>query len=675
MTTKTLRPILLSALLVLCTAAIQAQHGAPDGDWPHYGGDRGSTKFTALDQIDEGNVAGLQLAWSWKSIDAELPKAAMGGHFKATPLEIGGRLYLTTPLQQAVALDAANGELLWRYDPKVYDVGRPTNTGFQHRGLEWWKSEIPAADGGEAPRTIERLFFATGARQLISLDPATGLPDPAFGDAGIVDTTQGLGEINPRMVAHNAPPIVCGDTVVLGSIIFDGPTHKTMPPGHVRGFDPRTGALKWVFHTIPQGSEFGVDTWEDDSWRYTGNTNVWTMMSCDEERGIVYLPTSTPTNDWYGGHRKGDNLFAESLVALDAASGERLWHFQAVHHGVWDYDFPCAPNLVDIPQPDGSVIPAVAQVSKQGFTYVFDRRDGTPIWPIEERPVPQSTVPGEKTSPTQPFPTKPPPFERQGITEDDIVDFTPELRDRALEILRQYQWGPIFTPPIVVGEGGKQGTIQVPSAAGGANWGGAAVDPRSARLFVPSMSLVMINALDKPDAARSDFDYIRVGDWLPRGLDGIPFLKPPYGRITAIDLVEGEHDWMVAHGAGPKDHPLLAHLDLPDLGANAHGVLSNGGLVLTDGLLFIIQGEWDPDSMLRVGEGGFLRAYRTSDGAKLWEKKLDKTPHGTPMSYLHGGVQYVVVAVGRGPEAELLAFSAPFRTRRATSGGAGGSQP
>jgi quinoprotein glucose dehydrogenase len=636
---------------LLAALPVAAQHGAPDGQWPHYGGDRGSTKFTALDQIKAANVEQLELAWSWNSVDADLPKATMAGHFKATPLMVDGRLYLTTPLQQAVALDAGDGKLIWRYDPKVYDVGRPTNTGFQHRGLEYWRSDTP--------EPLERLFFANGARQLISLDPQTGKPDAKFGDGGIVDTSQGLGrEINPRMIAHNAPPIVCGDTVVLGSIIFDGPTRKAMPPGHVRGYDPRTGALRWVFHTIPQAGEPGVETWEEESWRYSGNTNVWTMMSCDEERGIVYLPTSTPTNDWYGGHRKGDNLYAESLVALDARSGEKIWHFQAVHHGVWDYDFPCAPNLVDIRRGD-EVVPAVAQVSKQGFTYVFDRRDGTPIWPIEEREVPQSTVPGEQTSPTQPFPTKPPAFERQGITEDDIVDFTPELRAKALEILREYKWGPIFTPPVALVEGGKKGTLQVPSAAGGANWGGAAIDPRSATLFVPSMSLVMVNALDKPDAARSDFQYIRVGDWLPRGLDGIPFLKPPYGRITAIDLKAGEHTWMVAHGAGPKDHPLLAHLDLPDLGANAHGVMSNGGLVLTPELLFIIQGEWDPESMLRVGQGGYLRAFRTSDGAKVWERKLEKTPHGTPMSYLHEGRQYVAVAVGMGKDAELLAFGLP----------------
>ena len=567
---------------------------------------------------------------------------------------VGGKLYFTTGLQLGYALDAQTGEQLWSFDPEVYEVGRPANTGFQHRGFEYWRD-------GET----ERLFYGTGARELISLDPTTGEPDGGFGVEGRVDTTKGLGrEIAKRAYGHSAPPIVCGGTIVLGSIVSDGPTRKKMPPGHVRGFDPVTGEQKWSFHTIPQEGEFGVETWEDESWKVSGNTNVWTMMSCDEELGLVYLPTSTPTNDWYGGHRKGDNLFAESIVALDAKTGERRWHFQAVHHGLWDYDFPCAPNLVDITV-DGREIKALAQVSKQGFTYVLDRRTGEPVWPIEERPVPQSTVPGERASPTQPHPTKPPPFERQGVTESDLIDFTPELFEEAKKIASEYVLGPLFTPPVVVGENGKKGTLMLPSAAGGANWRGAAYDPETQTLYVPSMSLMMMNGLAKPDPARSEFDYVYGATFLPQGPQGLPMTKPPYSRITAIDLNAGEHRWVVPHGPGPKDHPAIAHLNLGDLGSSSHGVLSNGGLVLTKTLLFIIQADLDTQRMTRQGNTGKIRAFDKATGEKVWEYALDVTPHGTPMTYEAGGRQYLVVAVGGGNQmSELVAFALPAEIRR-----------
>ena len=641
-----------NALLFLCglsiAAGLTAQTGATDGEWRHYGGDRGSTKYSPLAQIDRNNVQQLEIAWRWSG-EGEQAIKARGGHFKATPLMVGGKLYFTSALNLGYAVDAATGRQLWAFDPEVYKVGRPANAGYQHRGFEYWKS-------GE----VERLFYATGARELISLDPLTGEPDGNFGDGGRVDTSKGLGrEIAARAYGHSAPPIVCGDTIVLGSIVSDGPTQKKMPPGHVRGFDPRTGEQKWIFRTIPQEGEFGNDTWEDDSWKVTGNTNVWTMMSCDEELGYVYLPTSTPTNDWYGGHRKGDNLFAESLVALDARTGERKWHFQAVHHGLWDYDFPCAPNLVDI-EVDGRKIKALAQVSKQGFTYVLDRVTGKPVWPIEELPVPQSTVPGEKTSPTQPHPTKPPPFERQGVTDSDLIDFTPELFQEAKKIVSEYVTGPLFTPPIVIGEGGKKATLMLPSAAGGANWRGAAFDPETSTLYVPSMTLMMMNGLSKPDPARSEFDYVYGASFLPEGPQGLPLTKPPYSRITAIDLDRGENRWIVPHGPGPKDHPALAHLNLGDLGSNAHGVLSNGGLVLTKNLIFIIQADLDTSSMMRMARTGKMRAFDKTTGEKVWEHDFDVAPHGTPMTYEAGGRQYVVVAVGGVTDpAELIAFALP----------------
>ena len=641
-------------LLASLASPAVAQYGAKDGQWHHYGGDKGSTKYSPLDQIDKSNVDKLERAWEWQGIDAQLPgkNAYIGGAFKATPLMIDGVLYLTTPMQQVVALDAGTGKLLWSFDPEVYKVGRPVNTGFQHRGVEYWRDP-------EEPK-VERIFVANGARQLISLDARTGEPDGAFGAAGIVDTSQGLGrEISKFQYGHNAPPIVCGGSIVLGSIVSDGPTRKKMPPGHVRGFDPRTGKQKWIFRTIPQEGEFGVDTWEEESWKYTGNTNVWTMMSCDEELGYVYLPTSTPTNDWYGGHRKGDNLFAESLVALDAATGERKWHFQAVHHGLWDYDFPCAPNLVDITV-DGNDIKAVAQVSKQGLTYVFDRKTGEPVWPIEEIAVPQSTVPGEKTSPTQPMPTLPEPFENLGVEVDDLIDFTPELRKAAEKIIEDYVIGPLFTPPIVVGQDGKQGTLMLPSAAGGANWRGAAFDPETNVLYVPSISLVMINGLREVDAARSEFRYVYGAGFVVDGPEGLPLNKPPYSRISAIDLDTGKILWQVPHGPGPKDHPAIAHLDLPDLGDASQGVLSNGGSVLTKSLLFIIQAKYDKSTLTRQGDTGVIRAFDKKTGEKVWEHQIEITPHGTPMTYMHEGKQYIVLAAGNGKMGtRLIAFALP----------------
>ncbi|MEX0679476.1 MAG: pyrroloquinoline quinone-dependent dehydrogenase [Pirellulales bacterium] len=647
----------LHTLLVCATWCLSfadlsaAQDGAAAGQWHHYGADRGHSRYSALDQINRANVDQLKIAWRWESVDSQLPKAAgQPGQFKVTPLLVDGVLYASTGMSQVAAIDAVTGSTLWVYDPKSYERGRPTNTGFQHRGVEYW------TDGEQ-----RRIIIATGGRQLLSIDVATGKPDPQFGSGGQVDLAQGLGRtINERQYGFNSPPVVCRDTIVVGSIVFDAPTQPSMPPGHVRGYDVRTGRQKWIFHSIPQDGEFGVETWEEDSWKVAGNTNVWSTISADEELGYVYLPLSTPTNDWYGGHRHGDNLFAECLACLDAQSGKRVWHFQAVHHGLWDYDFPCGPNLVDI-KVDGKVVKAVAQVSKQGFCYVFNRVTGEPVWPIEERSVPQSTVPGEQTAPTQPFPTRPPPFERQGVTEDDLIDFTPELRAGAIEILKQYASGPMFTPPIVIGEGGRKGTLQLPGPAGGANWGGAAVDPETGILYVSSMTLPFVIGLSEPDQERSGFRYLRTGQFTVSGPQGLPLVKPPYGRITAIDLGRGEIVWQVPHGDGPRDHPAIKHLGLGPLGAAANGVFSNGGGVLTKELLFVIQAQEDPRNLaMRMGTTGYLRAFDKATGKLLLERQIDATPHGTPMTYLAGGKQYIVLAVGgMGQKSELVAFALP----------------
>ncbi len=655
------RHYLASVLIVgLVAGGVAAEsEGTANGEWHHYGGDLASSRYSALDQINKANVATLQVAWRWESPDSALQSQNSRwrqGVFKPTPLMAEGLLFVPTSLSQVLALDPASGEVVWHYDPKSYEAGRPANAGFQHRGVEYW------TDGEDS-----RILIATGDRRLIALNAKTGKTYPDFGvdGEGYTDTSLRLGrEINIRSYTHNSPVTVCNDTIVVGSIISDGPSGPEMPPGHVRGYDVRSGAMKWIFHTIPQAGELGNETWENGSWEYTGNTNVWTTMSCDPELGMIYLPISTPTNDWYGGHRHGDNLFAESIVALDVDTGERKWHFQAVHHGLWDYDFPCAPNLVDITV-DGKPIKALAQVSKQGFTYVFNRETGEPIWPIEERPVPQTRVPGEKTAATQPFPTKPPAFERQGVSIDDLIDFTPELRAEALQILEDYEMGPIFTPPLLLEEGGKLGTVMLPSAAGGANWRGAALDPETGYLYVPSMTLMMLNAVQEADPDRTRFSHIRGGGFLLFGKEGLPLIKPPYGRITAIDLNAGEIAWQVAHGEGPRHHPALEHLDLPRLGAAANGVLSNGGPLLTKELLFVIQAEEDSNDMMRMGERGDLSAFDKTTGELVWQTEIVPTPHGNPMTYSYQGKQYIVLAAGggsfsaRSQPAELIAFALP----------------
>ncbi len=519
--------------------------------------------------------------------------------------------------------------------------------------LEYW------TDGTE-----ERLVIATGGRQLVSVDAKTGIPDSKFGNAGQVDLSYDLGrKISPGDISHTAPVIVCRDTIIVGSIINDFITTKEAPPGHIRGYDIRTGKLRWRFNSIPQEGEFGVETWENDSWKYTGNTNVWSMMSCDDELGYVYLPFGTPTSDYYGGHRHGDNLFGECLVCVNAETGERVWHFQAVHHGIWDYDFPCAPNLVDI-NVDGRTIKAVAQVSKQGFTYVFDRATGEPVWPIEERPVPASNVPGEKLSPTQPYPTKPPPFELQGVAVDDLIDFTPELRAEAEEIVKKFVIGPLFTPLTVFQEDGTKGTLVLPGAEGGANWPGASIDPETGILYVQSETGPSAMSLGVPDQSRSNLNYVNT--WGQGSLSenggpqGLPLMKPPYRRITAIDLNKGEHAWQIPFGQGPTDHPAIKHLNLGPLGTRFQkGVLAEGGLLITKTLLITFLPDLD-ELGDRTAKGSLLQAYDKSDGKLLGSIKVELTLHGSPMTFMHDGRQYLVItAGGAGEPAEMLAFALP----------------
>ncbi|MEE2823922.1 MAG: pyrroloquinoline quinone-dependent dehydrogenase [Pseudomonadota bacterium] len=621
-------------LVILFSSLLAATANAGNTDWPTYGNDAGSSKYAALEQINSGNVADLRVAWQWQSPDNALvkadPKKTPWG-FKSTPLKIGNVLYISTSLGQVAAINATNGQTIWLFDTRTYDDGRPTNLGYNHRGVAHWSN-------GKDKSII---FMPTNNAYLWALDAKTGKPVDGFGDSGRVDLTLGLGRpVDRKLYSVISAPTVVADVVVVGSSILDGPENKTMPPGHVRAFDPLTGEQVWMFHTIPQGKEFGADTWEDESWRYTGNANVWTGMSADQNLGYIYLPTGTPTNDWYGGHRLGDNLFAESLVCVDARTGKRVWHFQMVHHGLWDYDLPAAPTLMDI-EVAGKSIQAVAQVTKQGFVFVFDRVTGEPVWPIIETPVPQSSVPGEQASPTQPIPSKPAPFERQGMNEQQLIDFSPELFAEAKKIMAQFQTGPLYTPPSL------QGTLNLPGWGGGANWTGAAFDPATQVLFVPSQARPIAVKLAKGNPDKTDFRYVRSRSVNSvRGPQGLPLIKPPYARVTAIDMGTGDHKWMTINGDGPRQK--VIDMGLPDPGPL--GASWSGGPVLTKSLLFVTQAD---------GQRNVLRAFDKGNGQIVAEIDLPARPWGTPMTYSQNGKQYIVVASGQAQDARLVALALP----------------
>ncbi len=640
-----------AVLVGVCLVSLSAQQAPAPGEWRHYGGDAASTKYSPLAQITRDNVRDLQVAWRWSSPDNQIVPAnptARPGAFQDTPLMVNGVLYTTTSLGIYAAIDPTTGRTLWQYDPEIWKNGRPPNLGYTHRGAAYW------SDG-----TKRRIISGTHDAHFVSIDAETGKPDPTFGVNGRVDVIEGLPYAERmRNYAINSTPVVVKDVIIAGSNISDGPTSKEAPRGDIFGFDVRTGKKLWTFHSVPQGQEFGRETWENGAADYTGGTNVWSMLTVDEELGYVYLPFGTPTNDYYGGHRLGDNLFAESLVCLDVKTGRRVWHFQAVHHGLWDYDFPAAPILVDITVA-GRRINAVAQVSKQGFVYVFDRKTGTPVWPIEERPVPQSTAPGERTAKTQPFPTKPPAFDRQGLLDDDVIDFTPELRAQALEVLKQFERGPLFTPP------SEKGTIQLPGNVGGADWGGAGVDPTTGMLFVPSLTSPIVDQLVKPDPARGNLAYRRGGTQNVPTLDSLPLYKPPYSRVTAYDLNTGTIAWQVPLGDGPRDHPLLKDLKLGPLGNGARGAP-----LVTASLLFVSQasGGLGRGEVLKVGnrelsqlapEPPRFRAFDKRTGELVWQTDLPVGPAGAPMTYSYGGRQYVVLAIGGGLQAELIAYALP----------------
>ena len=671
-------------------------YGTENGEWRSYAGNVAGQKYSPLDQIDGTNFADLEIAWRWRSVDAMVGRTTPGGGewrapletivasleednpnlyrrghppraggLQATPLMVGGVLYFNTALSQGVAVDAATGETRWVFNPKSYEEGTTPMTGtFRQRGVAYW------TDGAGD----ERIFWGTGAGRLVCVDAATGRPCPDFGPdgGGLVDAMVGLPRanredrdyLNAMLYGIHSPPIVVRDRVVHGSQVADRRITKEAVPGWVRAWDVRTGAHAWDFHTVPASAdEFGADTWLNESWRYSGNANVWSMLAGDSELGHVYLPTGTATNDYYGADRPGDNLFSESIVAVDVETGQRVWHFQAVHHGLWDYDFPTHPNLVDVTV-DGREVKALAQVSKQGFVYTFDRVTGEPVWPIEERPVPTDTnMPGEYVSPTQPFPTRPAPFEYQGVTIDDLVDFTPELRRMAVEAVRPFRLGPLFTPISRPEDDGWQGTLMRPPDGGAATWAGAAVDPETGVLYVPSRNNAVVITMYEPDPALgATVAYTHgapEGERMSRGLgpsrsgalmpQGLPLLKPPYSRMTAIDMNTGEHVWMAPLGNGDRyrNHPRLRHLNLPPLGGDGAG-----GPVLTGTLVV---------SALSAGgsDGGPRLAARSKEtGEELGSVDLPTGALGTPMTYQVDGRQYIALTIGGRPP-ELIAFRLP----------------
>ncbi len=627
------------------------QLGSVEGEWISYASDAGSTKYTSLSEINRENFDKLEIAWAWTSIDGELDLEGMlgsdaddisFGRLQATPLMVEGVLYMITALNQVVALDATSGELLWSFDPQAYLSGYSISPlGYHHRGVAYW------SDGTES-----RILFATNDGYLHSLNANTGVPDAAF-RGGRIDMTDGIPRADRELLDYSgavplgtvSPPIVVGDVLVVNQITSNRPHYKERPPTWVRGYNIRSGQLIWTFHTIPQGGEFGVETWQEESWRYTGNGGVWTQMSADLELGYVYLPTEAPTNDYYGGHRPGDNLFTQSVVALNALTGERAWHFQMIHHGLWDYDTPAAPNLMNLTV-DGREIRALAQVTKQGWAYVFDRATGVPVWPIPELPVPEGMIPGERTSLTQPFPTKPPAFALQGLTEDDLIDFTPELRAEALDIIDNYVYGPIFTPASLPDQStGKRGTIFVPSAGGGANWPGAGFDPESNVLFVPASNGAFTPYMGTLPADESNFRYYRLQNRGVVGPRGLPLLKPPYSTITAFDMNRGE---ILPNGdkmARVDAHPALDGLDLPPLGGGGrHPVLVTSTL--------LIHGQ-------DMGYGPNLIARDKATGEELARIELSGAPQSAPMSYAVDSKQYIALGINDAPTPKLVVFALP----------------
>jgi quinoprotein glucose dehydrogenase len=665
----------VSLVIVVAWAAFRAegQSGIKNGEWPNWGGDLGNTRYAPFDQVNAANFSSLQIAWRFKT-DNLGPQPEF--NLESTPLMVKGVLYSTGGTRRSVvALNAATGELLWVHGEDEGRRGLGSPRPLSGRGLSYW------TDGRE-----ERIYYVTAGYRLVALNAKTGRPIPTFGQSGIVDLKldddQPI-DLETGEIGLHATPLVTKDVIVVGAAHLAGgaPKSKKHVKGYVRGYDVRTGKRLWIFHTIPKPGEFGNDTWLNDSWSYTGNTGAWTQMAADEDLGLVYLPVEMPTGDYYGGHRPGNGLFGESLVAVDIKTGKRKWHFQMVHHGLWDMDVSTPPILADITV-NGKTIKAVAQPTKQSFLYVFDRATGEPVWPIEERPAPKGDVPGEWYSPTQPFPTKPPAFDRQGTSTDDLLDFTPALRAEAVKVASAYKMGPLFTPPVVSKAEGPLATLILPNNDGGANWEGGSFDPETKILYVFSNTVVAAIGLIK-DSNRSDMDYIQGnalaasrggrgagvgggGDAPPAGVEGargggpnvqgLPLIRPPWGRITAIDLNKGEIAWQIAHGETPdnvRNSPALKGVTIPRTGRPGRA-----GTIVTKTL--VIAGEGGFFTTPSGARGAMLRAYDKATGREVGAVYMPAPESGSPMTYMLNGQQYIVVPIsGAGYSGELLAFKLP----------------
>ncbi len=652
------------AFLVFLTPPAITQQGATDQNWRSYGGDIKNTRYSPLTQIDATNFSKLQVAWIFSTANlGPTPE----NNLESTPLVIDGVLYSTAgDRRDVVALDAATGEVLWTHREDEGKRAQVSPRRLSGRGLAYW------ADGND-----KRIVYFTQGYRMIELDAKTGLRIPSFGVDGVVDLKEGDDqEIDPLSseIGIHSTPAIGRNTIVVGAAHKPGgvPTSKTNVKGYVRGYDVRTGKRKWIFHTVPKPGEFGIDTWLNDSWSYTGNTGAWGESSIDEAAGVVYVGVEEPTGDFYGGPRPGNNLFGESLVALDLETGKRLWHFQYVHHGIWDHDNPSPPILADVPI-SGKRTPLVAQPSKQAFLYVLNRETGQPVWPIVERPVEKGDVPGEWYSPTQPFPTAPPAYENQGVDESMLIDFTPELHKEALEIVKHYKMGPIFTPPVVSKAEGPWATLV--SSLSGSNWMGGSTDPETGVVYVGSSRGVIGIGL-VPSGDRSDVGYISGRAPGAQGqltVKGLPLLKPPYSQLSAIDLKTGTILWQTPVGETPdnvRNNSALKGVNIPRTG---HG----GAAITLVTKTLVIAGEKGTVTQPDGRVGAMLRAYDKATGKDVGAVYMPAQATGGPMTYSVNGVQYIVIAVGGNingrNQAQFMAFRLP--TNQPPGRGRGGAPP
>jgi quinoprotein glucose dehydrogenase len=663
-----------SAAALLWQMPSFAQNATPrNTDWLHYANDLSSTRYSPLDQINASNFNQLELAWRF-STNSFGPR--LDADYQSTPLVVKGRIYCTAGFRRdVVCLDAGTGEILWMH---THDEGeRIGSRGGPGLGVGYW------TDGSN-----ERIIYVTRGYTMFSLDAKTGIPDPAFGTNGSVDLRLNDDQtMDPTkgIIGLHAPPLVVKNTIVVGA----APTLNSK--GFVRGFDVKTGQRKWIFHTIPQKGEFGYETWTTPGQaESSGNTGAWAPMSADEELGLIYVPVELPQTDMLGVSRTGPNLFAESLVALDIESGVRKWHYQMIHHGLWDRDVSCAGVICDIPH-DGKIVKAIAQPTKQGYVYVLDRTNGKPVWPIPEKKVAKGNVPGEWYSSTQPIPSAPPPFAKQGVTVNDLVDFTPQIKARALEIASHYHLGPLYDPPPLVNDK-IFGALNLPGLQGGINWPGASYDPESHLLYLFAKNQFEVTGVvqgpdgrlfqrgGQPAAGSADANGGAFGgvaslkgavgpqrgslgrdglsDPILPGMisiEGIPLMKPPYGTITAIDLGKGTLIWQIVHGETPdaiKNHRLLKGVTIPRTGQS--GIL---GTLTTKTLL--ICGDCGLFTDERGRKGARLRAYDKATGEEKGAVFMDKVQTGATMTYMHQGKQYLVCAQGGAFGADLVAYSLP----------------